>query len=80
MNRRNVVAKVLSDPDGRPRTDRLLKEAKLAVKEQLDLYRPLVEAGLTAPCRPERPACSPAGRAGRRSGRSGRGRSRFTPD
>jgi hypothetical protein len=49
LNERNVVAKVLSDPDGRPRTDRLLKEAKLAVKEQLDLFRPLVEAGLTAP-------------------------------
>jgi hypothetical protein len=32
-----VVAKVLSDPDGRTRTDRLLKEAKQAVKEQLDL-------------------------------------------
>jgi cell division protease FtsH len=44
LNERNVVAKVLSDPDGRARTDRLLKEAKLAVKEQLDLHRPLVEA------------------------------------
>jgi cell division protease FtsH len=41
---RNVVAKVLSDLDGRARTDRLLKEAKLAVREQLDLHRPLVEA------------------------------------
>jgi hypothetical protein len=39
-----VVAKVLSDPDGRARTDRLLKEAKAAVKEQLELHRPLVEA------------------------------------
>jgi cell division protease FtsH len=44
LNERNVVAKVLSDPDGRARTDRLLKEAKLAVKEQLHLHRPLVEA------------------------------------
>src|ERR671912_188424 len=44
LNERNVVAKVLSDPDGRARTDRLLKEAKRAVKEQLDLHRPLVEA------------------------------------
>jgi ATP-dependent Zn protease len=44
LNERNVVAKVLSDPDGRVRTDRLLKEAKQAVKEQLDLHRPLVEA------------------------------------
>jgi cell division protease FtsH len=44
LNERNVVAKVLSDPDGRARTDRLLKEAKLAVREQLDLHRPLVEA------------------------------------
>jgi cell division protease FtsH len=44
LNERNVVAKVLSDPDGRARTDRLLKEAKEAVKEQLELHRPLVEA------------------------------------
>jgi class 3 adenylate cyclase len=44
LNERNVVAKVLSDLDGRARTDRLLKEAKLAVREQLDLHRPLVEA------------------------------------
>ena len=44
LNERNVVAKVLSDPDGRARTDRLLKEAKQAVSEQLDLHRPLVEA------------------------------------
>jgi ATP-dependent Zn protease len=44
LNERNVVAKVLSDPDGRARTDRLLKEAKQAVREQLDLHRPLVEA------------------------------------
>jgi cell division protease FtsH len=44
LNERNVVAKVLSDRDGRARTDRLLKEAKLVVKEQLDLHRPLVEA------------------------------------
>jgi ATP-dependent Zn protease len=44
LNERNVVAKVLSDPDGRARTDRLLKEARQAVKEQLDLHRPLVEA------------------------------------
>jgi hypothetical protein len=34
---------MLSDPDGRARTDRLLKEAKAAVKEQLELHRPLVE-------------------------------------
>ena len=32
LNERNVAAKVLSDPDGRARTDRLLKEAKLAVR------------------------------------------------
>jgi len=44
LNERNVVARVLSDPDGRARTDRLLKEAKGAVKEQLELHRPLVEA------------------------------------
>jgi cell division protease FtsH len=44
LNERNVVAKVLSDPDGRGRTDRLLKEAKAAVKEQLGLHRHLVEA------------------------------------
>jgi cell division protease FtsH len=44
LNERNVVAKVLSDPEGRARTDRLLKEAKAAVTEQLDLHRPLVEA------------------------------------
>jgi cell division protease FtsH len=44
LNERNVVAKVLSDPEGRERTDRLLKEAKVAVKEQLDLHRVLVEA------------------------------------
>ena len=44
LNERNVVAKVLSDPDGRARTDRLLKKAKAAVKEQLELHRPLVEA------------------------------------
>jgi ATP-dependent Zn protease len=44
LNERNVVAKVLSDTDGRARTDHLLKEAKMAVKEQLDLHRPLVEA------------------------------------
>jgi cell division protease FtsH len=44
LNERNVVAKVLSDPDGRARVDRLLKEAKQAVREQLELHRPLVEA------------------------------------
>jgi hypothetical protein len=44
LNERNVVAKVLSDPEGWARTDRLLKEAKAAVKEQLDLHLPLVEA------------------------------------
>jgi ATP-dependent Zn protease len=44
LNERNVVAEVLSDPDGRARTDRLLKEAKAAVKEQLGLHRHLVEA------------------------------------
>jgi cell division protease FtsH len=44
LNERNVVAKVLSDPEGRERTDRLLKEAKVAVKEQLDRHRFLVEA------------------------------------
>ena len=35
---------MLSDPDGRARTDRPLKEAKAAVKEQLGLHRHLVEA------------------------------------
>jgi cell division protease FtsH len=44
LNERNVVAKVLSDPEGRARTDRLLEEAKAAAKEQPDLHRPLVEA------------------------------------
>jgi cell division protease FtsH len=41
---RNVVARVLSDPDGRERTERLLRDAKAAVREQLDRNRVLVEA------------------------------------
>ena len=50
LNERNVVAKVLSDPDGRPRTDRLLKVLRQA------------KAGLAVPSRPAAgPACSPAG-------------------
>jgi len=44
LNDRNVVARVLSDPDGRERTERLLRDAKAAVKEQLDRNRVLVEA------------------------------------
>ena len=30
LNERNVVARVLSDPDGRERTERLLRDAKAA--------------------------------------------------
>jgi len=44
LNDRNVVARVLSDPDGRERTERLLRDAKAAVREQLDRNRVLVEA------------------------------------
>jgi cell division protease FtsH len=44
LNDGNVVARVLSDPDGRERTERLLRGAKSAVKEQLDRNRVLVEA------------------------------------
>jgi cell division protease FtsH len=44
LNDRNVVARVLSDPDGRERTEKLLRDAKAAVKEQLDGNRALVEA------------------------------------
>jgi cell division protease FtsH len=44
LNDRNVVARVLSDPEGRERTERLLRDAKAAVKEQLDRNRVLVEA------------------------------------
>jgi ATP-dependent Zn protease len=44
LNDRNVVAKVLSEPDGRERTERLLNDAKAVAKEQLDRNRPLVEA------------------------------------
>src|SRR4029450_13581525 len=44
LNERNVVAKGRSAPAGWFHTARLLKEAKQAVKEQLDLHRPLVEA------------------------------------
>jgi cell division protease FtsH len=44
LNDRNVVARVLSDPDGRERTERLLRDAKAAAKEQLDRNRVLVEA------------------------------------
>jgi DNA primase len=39
-----MVARVLSDPEGKDRTDQLLKQAKAAVKEQLDGHRFLVEA------------------------------------
>jgi len=67
LNERNVVARVLSDLDGRARTDRLLTEAKAAVKEQLEPP--------PAPARPRRPppARPPAGPASR-GGRSGPGR------
>jgi ATP-dependent Zn protease len=44
LNDRNVVAKMLSEPDGRERTERLLSDAKAVAKEQLDRNRPLVEA------------------------------------
>jgi len=44
LNDRNVVARVLSDPNGRERTERLLRDAKAAVTEQLDRNRVLVEA------------------------------------
>ncbi|HEX6675160.1 MAG TPA: AAA family ATPase [Actinomycetes bacterium] len=44
VNERNVVARVLSDTEGREKVDRILKEAKAAAKEQLAGNRPLVEA------------------------------------
>jgi cell division protease FtsH len=44
LNERNVAARVLADPAGREAADQLLKEAKAAVKEQLDRNRGLVEA------------------------------------
>jgi cell division protease FtsH len=44
LNQRNVVARVLSDPEGREKVGRLLKEAKGAAKDQLDRNRGLVEA------------------------------------
>jgi hypothetical protein len=44
LNERNVVARVPADPDGRERTERLLRDAKAAAKEQLDGNRVLVEA------------------------------------
>jgi ATP-dependent Zn protease len=44
LNERNVVARVLSDPEGREKVGRLLKEAKGAAKDQLDRNRGLVEA------------------------------------
>jgi cell division protease FtsH len=44
LNDRNVVARVLSDPDGRERAEGLLREAKAAVKLQLARNRVLVEA------------------------------------
>jgi ATP-dependent Zn protease len=44
LNERNVVARVLADREGRQAADRLLREAKAAVKEQLDRNRGLVEA------------------------------------
>ena len=62
LNERKVVAKVLADPDGRARTHRLLKEAKLG--------RPGRD-----PAGPERPQPPhpPSGPA-RSAGRSGPGR------
>jgi cell division protease FtsH len=44
LNDRNMVARVLSDPEGKEKVDRLLHEAKAAVKDQLDRNRALVEA------------------------------------
>jgi cell division protease FtsH len=44
LNDRNVVARVLSDPEGRERVERLLGAAKAAVTQQLDRNRGLVEA------------------------------------
>ena len=44
LNERNVVARVLSDREGREKVDRILREAKAAAKEQLATNRPLVEA------------------------------------
>ena len=44
LNERNVTARVLADPAGREAAERLLDEAKAAVKEQLDRNRDLVEA------------------------------------
>ncbi len=44
LNERNVVARVLSDAEGREKVNRILKEAKAAAKEQLAGNRPLVEA------------------------------------
>jgi hypothetical protein len=84
LNDRNVVARVLSDPDGRERTERLLRDAKAAAKEQLD--RP----GATAIAEPARGPIHrpvgvwtgrlPAGRGGVRTGsRRSRPRSRRCP-
>jgi len=44
LNDRNMVARVLSDPEGKDKVDRLLHEAKASVKDQLDRNRTLVEA------------------------------------
>jgi ATP-dependent Zn protease len=44
LNDRNMVARVLSDPEGKEKVDGLLHEAKAAVKDQLDRNRALVEA------------------------------------
>ncbi len=44
LNERNMVARVLSDPEGKAKVDKLLHEAKAGVKEQLDRNRVLVEA------------------------------------
>ena len=44
LNERNLTARVLADPDGKERAERLLRDAKAAVKEQLDRNRRLVEA------------------------------------
>lgn len=44
LNDRNMVARVLSDPEGKEKVDLLLHEAKASVKDQLDRNRALVEA------------------------------------
>jgi cell division protease FtsH len=44
INDRNLTARVLADPDAKEQAERLLREAKATVKEQLDRNRCLVEA------------------------------------